>query len=89
MPADRGVLPEAARQLADIVAAYREEHGLSQAEFGRRVWLSEHLIDVIESGKVTPALETLVRLARHLELAFTVQVTPEGATLTLVQPKTD
>jgi hypothetical protein len=35
----------------------------------------------IEAGTQRLEVETLVRLARHLNLQFTIEVTPTGATL--------
>jgi transcriptional regulator with XRE-family HTH domain len=73
--------PGVARQLAEAVAAYRAERGLSQRQLARAIALDEHWVAYIESGKHTPELETLVRLARHLGLSFTVHVSPAGAEL--------
>jgi ribosome-binding protein aMBF1 (putative translation factor) len=78
--------PMVARQLAEFLASYRAQHGLTQRQLARSIALNERLVAYIESGQYTPDLETLVRLARHLDLSFTVRVTPAGAELSVEAP---
>lgn len=75
--------PTVARQLAEAVRAYRTEHHLTQEQLGRSLSLHQSQVARIESGQHTPEIETLVRLAHHLCLTFTVQVGPTGASLSL------
>ena len=73
--------PKVARQLAEFVASYRAERGLTRRQLARDTALDESLIEYIESGEHTPELETLVRLARHLGMSFTVRINPSTAEL--------
>jgi ribosome-binding protein aMBF1 (putative translation factor) len=73
--------PEVAQQLARTLAEHRAAHGLTQQQLGRTLYLHQSQIARLESGQHTPELETLVRIARHLGLTFTVQVAPTGASL--------
>ncbi|MBI3973575.1 MAG: helix-turn-helix domain-containing protein [Chloroflexi bacterium] len=75
--------PSVGRQLADAVRAYRAAHSLTQEQLGRLLMLHQSQIARLEAGQHTPELETLVRLARHLGLTLTVQVSPTGAFLSV------
>jgi ribosome-binding protein aMBF1 (putative translation factor) len=75
--------PQVARQLAEFVASYRTERGLTRRQLARETALDESLIEYIESGEHTPELETLVRLARHLGMSFTVHIDPSTADLSV------
>jgi len=75
--------PTVARQLAEVVSAFRAERGLTQEQLGRMLLLHQSQIARIEAGQHTPAIETLVRIAHHLGLTFAVQITPAGASLSL------
>ena len=75
--------PALAQQLAGAVAAYRASRGLTQEQLGHLVALHQSQIARLEAGLHTPELETLVRLARHLEVTFHLAVTADGATLSL------
>lgn len=77
--------PGVARQLGQAIAAYRARHGLTQQELGRALFLHESQIARLEGADHTPAIETLVRVAQHLGLTLTVQVTPTGASLTVAE----
>jgi transcriptional regulator with XRE-family HTH domain len=52
-------------ELGDLVRKYRELHGLSQAELGRAVGVSQATIDKIESGRTTLS-RFLPRIAARL-----------------------
>ena len=68
-------------KLADDVAIkvvqQRAALGISQAELGRRLGMHQANVSRLESGEHEPSLETLARLARVLNLDFSVDVTPE------------
>ena len=78
--------PSVARDLAAAVSAYRAQHSLTQQQLGRVLSLHQSQIARLEAGQHTPAIETLVRLAQHLGLNLTIQITPTRASLTVAQP---
>jgi ribosome-binding protein aMBF1 (putative translation factor) len=65
-----------AREVASRVVRYRVEHGLSQAELGTKLGVSQPYVARLESGDQAPTLASLVRLARRLGLEFHIDVTP-------------
>ena len=65
-----------AREVASRVVRYRVEHGLSQAEMGAKLGVSQPYVARLESGDQSPTLATLVRLAQRLGLEFHIDVTP-------------
>ena len=67
-----------ARAVANLVAAYRTEHGLSQSAFGRLVGLRQPAVARMEAADHNPSLATLQQLSRSL--ALTISVTFEHAT---------
>jgi len=79
-------VPVVARQLAESVSAYRAARGLTQADLGAVMGLPQSQVARLEAGGHTPSLETLSRLAKHLGVTVRIEVTPEGATLTLDPP---
>ena len=67
-----------AREVASRVVRYRVEHGLSQAELGARLGVSQPYVARQESGDQLPTLTTLARLAQRLGLEFHIDVTPNN-----------
>ena len=65
-----------AREIASRVVRYRVEHGLSQADLGAKLGVSQPYVARLESGDQSPTLSTLARLARRLGLEFHIDVTP-------------
>ncbi len=65
-----------AREVASRVVRYRVEHGLSQAELGVKLGVSQPYVARLESGDQLPTLATLARLAQRLGLEFHIDVTP-------------
>jgi ribosome-binding protein aMBF1 (putative translation factor) len=65
-----------AREVASRVVRYRVEHGLSQAQLGAKLGVSQPYIARLESGDQSPTLATLARLAQRLGLEFHIDVTP-------------
>jgi len=54
-------------KIARQLVAFRNEHGLSQAELGRRCGVSQPAIARLESGEHEPRLATLRRVAHALD----------------------
>lgn len=48
----------------------RQKQGLSQEEFALKAGLSRNAIWKIESGRVSPTLDTLEKIARALNIDF-------------------
>ncbi|MDQ2882842.1 MAG: helix-turn-helix domain-containing protein [Actinomycetota bacterium] len=71
-----------AREVASRVVRYRVEHGLSQAELGAKLGVSQPYVARLESGDQTPTLATLARLAQRLGLEFHIDVTPTNVRIT-------
>jgi ribosome-binding protein aMBF1 (putative translation factor) len=73
--------PDVARALGELLVAYRKRHRLSQRALARRLLVHQSQVARLESGERTPSLETLVRVARELDLSLVVHVTSTGAAL--------
>jgi ribosome-binding protein aMBF1 (putative translation factor) len=65
-----------AGHVASRVVRYRVEHGLSQAELGAKLGVSQPYVARLESGDRSPTLATSARLAQRLGLEFHIDVTP-------------
>ena len=48
----------------------RKEFGLSQAEFGKRLGISDAAVSKIESGKNTPAETTIKLICREFQIEY-------------------
>ena len=70
-----------ARAVAIEVTRYRTEHGLSQRALARRLRMQQPAVARLESGDVTPSIDTLIRLSRGLGIEFHVDITPRGLDL--------
>jgi ribosome-binding protein aMBF1 (putative translation factor) len=70
-----------ARGVANRVVSYRVDHGLSQAELGRILGMSQPAIARLEAADHDPTLKTLRRLADGLGIRFHIDVGDEGVTL--------
>lgn len=75
-----------ALDLAELVAAYRRQHGLSQRELAERLGMKQPHVARLEAGLHTPSVDTLVRVARALDASLRVDVTPDGAHLAPAEP---
>jgi ribosome-binding protein aMBF1 (putative translation factor) len=71
-----------AREVAVKVTKYRAENQLSQRALAQQLGMKQPAIARLEAGEVTPSIETLIRLARVLGIAFHVDITSEGLRLT-------
>lgn len=67
---------EVGYQIARRLIAYRQAHGLTQRELARLAGVPQPVIARLESGRHTPALRTLERLAQRLGLALVVDLVP-------------
>jgi DNA-binding XRE family transcriptional regulator len=65
--------------LARKVRALREKRGLTQAELAERAGTGQAAIARIESGKATPKLDLLARIAVALGARLRVDFSPAGA----------
>ncbi len=72
---DRTAFAEA---VAMRVIGYRVEHQLTQTALARQLGMKQPAVARLESGAVTPSLDTLSRLATGLGITFHIDVTPEG-----------
>ncbi len=70
-----------ARTVASRVVRYRVEHGLSQAELGAKLGVSQPYVARLESSDRPPTLATLARLAQRLGLEFHIDVTPTSVSV--------
>jgi DNA-binding XRE family transcriptional regulator len=56
--------------------AHRVEHGLSQAELGAKLGVSQPYVARLENDDQPPTLATLARLAQRLGLEFPIDAIP-------------
>ena len=61
-----------ARAVANLLVAYRAEHGLSQNALGRLVGLRQPAVARMEAADHNPSLDTLQRLSNRLGLTISV-----------------
>ncbi len=55
--------------LGDRIRELRNEHDWSQAELGQRISTDSQRISRYETGKITPSLDALIRLAEALDVS--------------------
>lgn len=60
------------REIAWILIKYRMDHGLSQQQLAERVGTSYSQISRIESGRQKTNLDTILRIARALDLKVAI-----------------
>ncbi len=60
------------REIAWILIKYRMDHGLTQQQLAERVGTSYSQISRIESGRQKTSLDTLLRIARALDLKVVI-----------------
>jgi DNA-binding XRE family transcriptional regulator len=60
------------REIAWLLIKYRMEHGVTQEQLAKRVGTSYSQISRIESGRQRTTLETLLRVARALDLKMVI-----------------
>ena len=72
---------ELAHAVAMRVLKYRTENGLSQSALARLLGMQQPAIARLEAGDHEPALATLERLARGLDIEFHIDITPDASRL--------
>lgn len=65
-----------ARAVALKVITFRSQNGLSQRELAQKLAMKQPQVARLESGDVTPSIDTLRRLAGTLDMEFVVDVHP-------------
>ncbi|MFD6417177.1 helix-turn-helix domain-containing protein [Streptomyces sp. NPDC060194] len=63
---------------AELVRGWRTARGLSQAELAERAGTGQAVISRIESGKLSPGLQVLERLAAAMDCRLVVDFAPNG-----------
>jgi ribosome-binding protein aMBF1 (putative translation factor) len=72
-----------ARALASHVVAYRIEHALSQRALAEELQMSQPQVARLEAAIHNPSIETLLRVARVLDVEFDLKVQPQRQEPTL------
>lgn len=67
-----------ARAVAVAIVRYRTRRKLSQRALAERLGMKQPQVARLELGEVNPSMETLMRLAAHLDIEFTIDVRPAG-----------
>lgn len=65
-----------AHELGEAIRSERERAGLSQRELAERMKSTQPVVARLESGAVTPTLDTLDRVAAALGIELLVQLRP-------------
>jgi ribosome-binding protein aMBF1 (putative translation factor) len=60
------------REIAWLIIKYRMDHGFTQEELADRVGTSHSQISRIESGRHATSVDTLLRIARALDLKLVI-----------------
>ena len=63
-----------ARQVATALSDYRFTHSLSQQQLAEVLGIKQPQVTRLESGVVSPTLDTLMRISERLDLDFTIEV---------------
>jgi ribosome-binding protein aMBF1 (putative translation factor) len=63
-----------AKEVATALANYRFAHSLSQHELAEILEIKQPQVTRLESGIVSPTLDTLMRISERLDIDFTVEV---------------
>lgn len=66
-----------ANAVAIRVIKYRAAHGLSQTALAKKLGMRQPAIARLEAGDHEPSLTMLARLARGLDLDFSIDITPD------------
>lgn len=68
-----------ARAIAIEVVKYRAEHELSQRQLASVLGMKQPQVARLESGDVTPSIETLIRLSHRLDIEIALDFRPAAA----------
>jgi ribosome-binding protein aMBF1 (putative translation factor) len=63
-----------AREVDLALSNYRFTHGLSQQQLAEVLGIKQPQVARLESGVVSPTLDTLMRISERLDLDFTIEV---------------
>jgi ribosome-binding protein aMBF1 (putative translation factor) len=63
-----------AREVEMALSNYRWAHSLSQLDLAQRLGIRQPQVARLESGVVTPTLDTLMRISERLDIDFTIDV---------------
>jgi ribosome-binding protein aMBF1 (putative translation factor) len=63
-----------AREVDLALSNYRFTHSLSQQQLAEILGIKQPQVTRLESGMVTPTLDTLMRISERLDLDFTIEV---------------
>ncbi|MEY9966869.1 transcriptional regulator with XRE-family HTH domain [Streptacidiphilus sp. MAP12-16] len=63
---------------AALVRRWRMQRGLTQAELAARSATAQAVISRIESGRATPSLDALTRIAEALECSIVLDFAPHS-----------
>jgi transcriptional regulator with XRE-family HTH domain len=58
------------------LTALRKEQGLTQAQLAERLGRPQSLISLVESGRMSPHIETIVAIARELGRSVRIELDP-------------
>ena len=75
-----------AREVELALSNYRWTRDLTQQELAEILGVKQPQVARLESGVVTPTLETLMRITQQLGIEFTLELRPEGMTVTSKLP---
>jgi|SRR5579863_7595306 len=75
-----------AREVELALSNYRWTHDLTQQQLAEVLGVKQPQVARLESGVVTPTLNTLMRITQQLGIEFTLELRPEGMTVTSKLP---
>jgi DNA-binding XRE family transcriptional regulator len=67
-----------AHQVELALVFYRDETRLTQQQLAERLGVKQPQVARLESGLVTPSIDTLMRISERLGIEFSVEIRPEG-----------
>jgi DNA-binding XRE family transcriptional regulator len=76
-----------AREVELALSNYRWTHDLTQHQLADILGVKQPQVARLESGVVTPTLTTLMRITQQLGIEFTLELRPEGMTVSSRQPR--
>lgn len=65
-----------AREVSHWLILYRDSEHLSQSALGKHIGVSQQAIARLESGEITPTIETLRLLCKKLNRTITIKIQP-------------
>lgn len=71
------VLVDFQTDLPNVLRALRRDKGLSQEEAVKELGIARNTLSLYETGKLTPALDTLVNLLGFYDYRVTIKIEPK------------